>query len=174
MGQQNDDRRHSETKILLRGPWPQTGQEPRRSSQETGPRNREGSHLSERRGGACGAQRVYQSPARSRRTTRASGRFYGQGQGERPLQLAAVAVLIFVLAGCGGAPKHTARVAPPPEATRTRPVTAPPSEPDTVVTSHGKTLYTEVGRASWYGPGLQYRHAANRAVFDMNRMSAAH
>src|SRR5258708_39922852 len=112
MGQQNDDRRHSETKILLRGLWPQTGQEPRRSSQETGPRNREGSHLSERRGGACGAQRVQQSLARSRRTTRASGRFYGQeqrrqGQGERPLQLAAEAVIVFLFAGCGGAPKTT-------------------------------------------------------------------
>lgn len=87
-----------------------------------------------------------------------------------------MAVLIFLFAGCGGARKHTARVAPPPDVppptTRTRP--APPSEPDTVVTNNGKALYTEIGRASWYGPGFQHRHAANGEVFDMNRMSAAH
>ena len=86
-------------------------------------------------------------------------------------------MLVCLSAGCGGAPKHTARSTPPrdvppPTATRTRPV--PASEPNVVVSGNGKALYTEVGRASWYGPGFQHRHAANGEIFDMNRMSAAH
>ena len=35
-------------------------------------------------------------------------------------------------------------------------------------------LYTEVGWASWYGPGFQNRRAANGEVFDTERMTAAH
>ncbi len=37
-----------------------------------------------------------------------------------------------------------------------------------------KVLYSEVGWASWYGPGFQNRHAANGEVFDTDRMTAAH
>src|SRR5258708_19930988 len=113
MGQQNDDRRHSEAETLLRGPWPQTGQEPRRSSQEAGTGKREGSHLSERRGGACRPQWLQQSPARGRRATIAPGRLHGP----KPLQLAAaltLALLVFLAAGRGGAPKHTPPSPPPP------------------------------------------------------------
>ncbi len=35
-------------------------------------------------------------------------------------------------------------------------------------------LYTEVGWASWYGPGFQDRHAANGERFDTEQMTAAH
>jgi rare lipoprotein A len=35
-------------------------------------------------------------------------------------------------------------------------------------------LYSEVGWASWYGPGFQNRHAANGEVFNTERMTAAH
>jgi peptidoglycan lytic transglycosylase len=35
-------------------------------------------------------------------------------------------------------------------------------------------LYSEVGYASWYGPGFQKRNAANGQPYDMNAMTAAH
>jgi rare lipoprotein A len=35
-----------------------------------------------------------------------------------------------------------------------------------------KVLYTEVGYASWYGPGFQKRNAANGQPYDMNAMTA--
>jgi rare lipoprotein A len=35
-------------------------------------------------------------------------------------------------------------------------------------------LYSEVGWASWYGPGFQKRKTANGEVFDTNKMTAAH
>ena len=37
-----------------------------------------------------------------------------------------------------------------------------------------KVLFTEVGFASWYGPGFQKRNAANGQPYDMNAMTAAH
>jgi rare lipoprotein A len=39
---------------------------------------------------------------------------------------------------------------------------------------NAKVLYTEVGYASWYGPGFQKRNAANGQPYDMNAMTAAH
>src|SRR5262249_58038389 len=61
------------------------------------------------------------------------------------------------------------RVPPPP---------APPParEPDAeIAVPEGATvLYSEVGWASWYGPGFQNRHAANGEVFYTDRMTAAH
>ena len=42
------------------------------------------------------------------------------------------------------------------------------------VPANAKVLYTEVGYASWYGPGFQKRNAANGQPYDMNAMTAAH
>ncbi|HEY1940344.1 MAG TPA: septal ring lytic transglycosylase RlpA family protein [Candidatus Angelobacter sp.] len=42
------------------------------------------------------------------------------------------------------------------------------------VPSNAKVLYTEVGYASWYGPGFQKRNGANGLPYDMNAMTAAH
>lgn len=39
---------------------------------------------------------------------------------------------------------------------------------------NAKVLYTEVGYASWYGPGFQKRNGANGLPYDMNAMTAAH
>lgn len=39
---------------------------------------------------------------------------------------------------------------------------------------NAKVLYSEVGYASWYGPGFQKRNAANGQPYDMNAMTAAH
>jgi rare lipoprotein A len=42
------------------------------------------------------------------------------------------------------------------------------------VPRNAKVLYTEVGYASWYGPGFQKRNGANGLPYDMNAMTAAH
>jgi rare lipoprotein A len=48
------------------------------------------------------------------------------------------------------------------------------SDAEIVVPKNAKVLYTEVGYASWYGPGFQKRNAANGQPYDMNAMTAAH
>lgn len=52
----------------------------------------------------------------------------------------------------------------------------PAARPDAEITvsKDSKVLYSEVGWASWYGPGFQNRHAANGEPFDTERMTAAH
>jgi rare lipoprotein A len=42
------------------------------------------------------------------------------------------------------------------------------------VPKNAKVLYTEVGYASWYGPGFQKRNGANGLPYDMNAMTAFH
>lgn len=56
------------------------------------------------------------------------------------------------------------------------PTPAPAARPseEIVVPNDAKVLYSEVGWASWYGPGFQNRHAANGDLFDTERMTAAH
>ncbi|HKR96409.1 MAG TPA: septal ring lytic transglycosylase RlpA family protein, partial [Candidatus Angelobacter sp.] len=56
------------------------------------------------------------------------------------------------------------------------PTPAPVTRPDTEirVPKNAKVLYSEVGYASWYGPGFQKRNAANGQPYDMNAMTAAH
>ncbi|MGB9123662.1 MAG: septal ring lytic transglycosylase RlpA family protein, partial [Candidatus Angelobacter sp.] len=67
----------------------------------------------------------------------------------------------------------------PPTPTPT-PVPTHPAAPaprisgEIIVPRNAKVLYTEVGYASWYGPGFQKRNAANGQPYDMNAMTAAH
>ncbi len=97
------------------------------------------------------------------------------------------------LAGCGGHRQPQAKNVPPPPPIQATPAPSPNPSP---ATEHGaatapspaparadtelrfpkdaKVLYSEVGWASWYGPGFQNRHAANGEAFDTNRMTAAH
>lgn len=56
---------------------------------------------------------------------------------------------------------------------------APPAAParpnaEIKIPPNAKVLYSEVGWASWYGPGFQNRHAANGDRFDTEQMTAAH
>jgi rare lipoprotein A len=53
---------------------------------------------------------------------------------------------------------------------------APTAKPNVEITvpQNAKVLYTEVGWASWYGPGFQNRQAANGGRFDTEQMTAAH
>src|SRR5258708_3730644 len=164
-------RRHSEDESVLRKVWPQARPEIRRHCEKAGPGKREGSRLLDRRRGACHPQSLEQSPADRRGKTRAAGRLYGRA----PLQLAA-ALLAFLVAGCGGAPKHTARSTVPrdvPPPAVTHPTVPTDANGEIVVPKNAKPIYTETGRASWYGPRFQNRHAANGEIFDMNQLTAA-
>jgi len=100
------------------------------------------------------------------------------------------------MAGCGGHKRvETGNAPPPPPAVASAPASRPsatPARPPAVATptpvpgratvpaaeitlpKNAKVLYSEVGYASWYGPGFQNRHAANGEVYDMNGMTAAH
>jgi peptidoglycan lytic transglycosylase len=49
-----------------------------------------------------------------------------------------------------------------------------PSDAEIRLPKNAKVLYTEIGFASWYGPGFQKRNAANGQPYDMNAMTAAH
>jgi len=71
------------------------------------------------------------------------------------------------------APHHIPTPTPTPVPT---PVAPRASRVDTEITvpKNAKVLYTEVGFASWYGPGFQKRNAANGQPYDMNAMTAAH
>jgi len=92
--------------------------------------------------------------------------------------------LLLLLAGCAHREQPPTMPAPPPAApariptpTPTPvPTPAPVTRPDTEirVPKNAKVLYSEVGYASWYGPGFQKRNAANGQPYDMNAMTAAH
>jgi len=71
----------------------------------------------------------------------------------------------------GRIPTPTPTPAPTPSA---KIPTAPHSDAAIIVPKDAKVLYTEVGFASWYGPGFQKRNAANGQPYDMNAMTAAH
>lgn len=43
-----------------------------------------------------------------------------------------------------------------------------------VIPASAKTLLTEIGRASWYGPPYHNRHGSNGEVYNMHAMTAAH
>ncbi|HEY6273719.1 MAG TPA: septal ring lytic transglycosylase RlpA family protein [Terriglobales bacterium] len=100
---------------------------------------------------------------------------------------------MVLLAGCSHRQPQTNNVPPPPPLpspsptpasnpsiakapAKTTPVapTARKDDLEILVPKDLKVLYTEVGWASWYGPGFQNRHAANGEVFDTERMTAAH
>jgi len=66
-------------------------------------------------------------------------------------------------------PTPTPTPVPTPAAPR-----ASHSDAEITVPKNAKVLYTEVGFASWYGPGFQKRNAANGQPYDMNAMTAAH
>jgi rare lipoprotein A len=99
----------------------------------------------------------------------------GKNLARTSVALSAVAVAALLLAGCGEKKQH-ARVAPPPDISFPAPAPSPSSSSASrvVIPNNAKSLYTEVGIASWYGPPYNHRKAANGEVFDMNQPSAAH
>ncbi len=106
-----------------------------------------------------------------------------------PMQLAALAAVTLLLAGCRH--KQRAAYAPPPpnpysRQARTReaqrgpaPVlhgTPVPSAEDGALDAsrYGKPISSEVGLASWYGPPYANRKGANGEIYSQNAMTAAH
>lgn len=92
-----------------------------------------------------------------------------------PLPLSQFAVslaLVLVLAGCSKK-KQVTYVPPPPAIESPRPSTPPPLDARDYPHSK-KSLYTETGIASWYGPPYTGRKAATGEIFDTNQPTAAH
>ncbi len=73
-------------------------------------------------------------------------------------------------------PVPAPRSTPAPSSTAGAPSPIPPAKPGEELRfpKDAKVLYSEVGWASWYGPGFQNRHAANGDPFDTDQMTAAH
>src|ERR1051326_3388981 len=162
-----------------------------RSGAEDRAGKRAGDRVPEQRGRSGDPQSLEQGAARSRRATQPARRAHGQ----KSRQIAAIAGLLLFLAGCAAhrTPPPT-MPAPPPASPAPASTPAPnriptptpspaptpsaprPSRSDLEITvpKDAKVLYTEVGFASWYGPGFQKRNAANGQPYDMNAMTAAH
>jgi rare lipoprotein A len=79
-------------------------------------------------------------------------------------------------------PPAAASATPAPEsaADNTPNVTAPAnpspaaSSSDAQIVANGTPIYTESGRASWYGPPYKRRRGANGQIYDQEAMTAAH
>jgi rare lipoprotein A len=107
-------------------------------------------------------------------------------------------ICLMSLAGCGGHRLTEAKVPPAPGIPKTEPAPPEPAQqkaetspaPTTPIPieragpasaevvaplpSSEKSIYTETGLASWYGPPYHNRRSANGEVYDMNQMTAAH
>jgi len=87
--------------------------------------------------------------------------------------VALLTTLTLIATGC----RHHTQVAyqPPPPATHAKPSARPqPAEQADAEVPHGKTTYSEVGTASWYGVNYNHRNAADGSIYDENGLTAAH
>jgi rare lipoprotein A len=82
-------------------------------------------------------------------------------------------MLMFVATGCGGGHKRAKVYTPPPPTVQPPPV-AQASPPEIEVPRNTKVLWTQLGKASWYGAPYHNRKGANGETYDMNAMTAAH
>jgi rare lipoprotein A len=100
-----------------------------------------------------------------------------------------LASVVSLLTGCGhkqqqakvpeppsiAEPRESSKPAVPEEKAEAHPAAKPSSAPMIpAVTDTKRSLYTELGLASWYGPPYHNRRGANGEVYDMNSMTAAH
>src|ERR1044071_8263874 len=184
--QSHEFTRRAQDQTPVREVWAQVGRRIRRSGREERAGKGKSHHLPEQRGGAGHTHPFNQGLARRRGTTQQAGRIHGQ----KSLQLALLFCFLPLLAGCAGhrEPPPTMPAPPPsiPPAHRPTPTPTPIPSPtpsptpaarpsgELTVPRNAKVLYTEVGYASWYGPGFQKRNAANGQPYEMNAMTAAH
>ncbi len=101
----------------------------------------------------------------------------------RQVRAAGVAALFaWLIAGCGHK-QPVAYIPPPPPPLAAPPAPYPPaagakpgaglSADEEFVATHAP-IFTQFGRASWYGPPYHHRVGADGQVYDENRVSAAH
>ncbi len=109
--------------------------------------------------------------------------------------LVLLAILLFLLAGCGHPKQTPVNVPSPPEPSATESAPAPPSRSaaknkpskaengnegsdadlaEPTIPADATPLATEIGRASWYGPPYHNRRGSNGEVYNMHAMTAAH
>ena len=90
-----------------------------------------------------------------------------------------------LLAGCGGKKQARVEVPPPPPIVRGGTQPAPPTstssekaaaeDPYAIrIPADAKSIHTETGIASWYGPPYHNRRGSNGKVYDMHALTAAH
>src|SRR5579859_5392654 len=190
MAREHHDCTKRSQESALRTFWAQARRRVQRSRPENREGKRAGDRLPEQRGGSRDPQSFQQSSAHSGGATEPPGRVHGQ----KSRQIGAVAGLLFFLAGCAAHREQPPVMpAPPPSAPAPAstplphriptptPTPAPTPSPQSSrvdseihVPKNAKVLYTELGFASWYGPGFQKRNAANGQPYDMNAMTAAH
>jgi peptidoglycan lytic transglycosylase len=92
------------------------------------------------------------------------------------LVLAALTTLSS-LSGCGHSKQTRVTVPPPPPETSPEPKPAIASSPDLAepsIPANAKSIATEIGKASWYGPPYHNRTGSNGEVYNMHAMTAAH
>lgn len=92
------------------------------------------------------------------------------------LPICLLVIVSLFLIGCGNKKKTHVRVPPPPSPA---PVEAPPATatippPTKPIPEIKPPLFTQVGKASWYGAPFHNRKAANGDTYDMNALTAAH
>jgi rare lipoprotein A len=106
-----------------------------------------------------------------------------------------VLIAILFLSGCGHPKQARVNVPPPPPpastteptasqpranlpATKEHPVPANPDEAadlaEPTLPANARTIATETGLASWYGPPYHNRRGSNGEVYNMHAMTAAH
>jgi len=83
-----------------------------------------------------------------------------------------LAGLTLIVTGC----HHQTQVAyqPPPPTTRAKPSARPQPPEQATEETHGKSAYSEVGVASWYGVNYNHRNTADGSIYDENGLTAAH
>jgi len=81
--------------------------------------------------------------------------------------------LTLVATGCRPHVQVAYQPPPPTNSART-PARSSASTEVEPSNAHGKSAYTEVGIASWYGVNYNHRNAADGSIYDENGMTAAH
>src|SRR6185312_10141936 len=163
----DESTRRSQYQSPIRTLWAQAGYRIQRSSPESRSRSRKSDCLPERRGSAGNSHALNQSSAGGSGTAKQARRVHGQ----KSLLVAGLLCFLLLLAGCAHREQPPTMPAPPPAAPASTPAPvriptptptpvpkpAPaPVRPDAEirVPKNAKVLYSEVGYASWYGPGF--------------------
>ena len=104
---------------------------------------------------------------------------------------AVVVLALAFLTSCGSKKTARANIPPPPASQSTNPTAHPrpgktraaSGENDTEangdtggldIPADAQPIFTQTGKASWYGPPYHNHRASNGEIFDMNAMTAAH